>query len=78
MTTRKRVAASAAPKSAGVYKPDAFYQVQLSRPVPLPGGRQLIPVHGQRIKGSFLETLPADAIVSAVEHVPPARDQVGG
>lgn len=73
MTTRKTGAASAAPK----YTPEAYYSVQLSRPVPA-GRRDLIPVHTHRIKGSFLATLPEDAIVSAVVFVPPAGDQVGG
>lgn len=76
MTTRtKRGAASAAPATAPAYKPDAEYSVQLSRPVPIPGGRQLIPAHAHKIRGSFLATLPADAIASAVEFVPPAQGE---
>lgn len=73
MTTRKRAAAAAA------YDPAKFYLVQLTKPVPLPGGRQLLPAHGQRIKGSVLATIPADAVASSVEHVPaPTVDQVEG
>lgn len=70
MTTRKSAAAAAA------YKPDAYYWVQLNRPVEIPGG-YLLPTKRHRIKGSFLATLPGIAVTEAVEHVP-AAGQVEG
>ena len=70
MTTRKRAAAPAA------YKPDAYYTVQLNRPVEIPGG-YMLPTKTHKVRGSFLETLPADAITDASE-VAPRADQVGG
>ncbi len=69
MTTRrsKPAAASAA---APAYAADATYSVQLTRPVPIPGG-ELLPMHRHRIKGSVLATFPADAIGSATA-LPPS------
>lgn len=77
-TRPKRGAAKAAPTSASpAYKPEATYKVQLSRPVEIPGGH-LVPIHDHRIKGSFLATLPADAVAEAVELAPRRFDQAEG
>lgn len=60
----------AAPAAAPAYDADTAYQVQLTRPVPIPGGF-LNPMHRHRIKGAILSTFEADAIAEAVPATSP-------
>lgn len=57
-----RTPATTSPK----YDAEALYQVQLTRPVPIPGGRFLLPIHRHKVKGRLLATFEADAIGEAV------------
>lgn len=65
-----RTPTAASPK----YDDEALYHVQLTRPVPIPGGRYLLPIHRHKVKGRLLATFEADAIGEAVPVAAPSAD----